>query len=94
MTGPGAAHIVATMPSLSARAARRALSPGASLIRLKPFSSFTGRVTELTLSRMYIWTTSSPATGPVFVTLTWTAVDSSRPITLFFRRSAPNSKVV
>ncbi len=26
-----------------------------------PFNSFTGRVTELTRSRMYIWTTSAPA---------------------------------
>ena len=51
------------------------VSPGSSTTFRKPLSSFTGRVTELTRSRMYICTTSVPARLPVFVTVAVTRVD-------------------
>src|SRR5262249_60674333 len=52
-------------------------SPAARVIRWKPFSSITGRVTRLTSARRYNWTTSSPARDPVFVTSTDTLVRPS-----------------
>jgi hypothetical protein len=48
------------------------VSPGFSVTRSNPFSSLTGRVTELTTSRRYSCTTSSPARPPVLVTSTLT----------------------
>ncbi len=69
-------------------------SPGWSVIRAKPLSSFTGRVIELTKSRTYICTTSSPAREPVFVTSTTSRVDSSRAMIDFSSRGGPNANVV
>ena len=54
--------------------------PGSSVMRRKPLSSLTGRVMELTSSRMYSCTTSSPRTAPVLVTSTDTFVLPSGPI--------------
>ena len=56
------------------------LCPGASETRSNPFSSLTGRVTELTRSLRYSWTISSPATLPVLVTVTLTAACPAGPI--------------
>ena len=65
-----------------------------SAIFANPFSSLTGRVTELTRSRMYICTTYIPARLPVFVTSTLTAVAPSRPIRFFLRRRLLTANVV
>ena len=62
------------------------LSPGFRKTFLKPFSSLTGRVTELNRSRMYICTTSLPARLPVFFTSTSSRVEPSRLIFFLDRR--------
>ena len=61
---------------------------------MKPFSSFIRRVTELTRSRIYIWTTSAPARLPVLVTSTRTRVDASRRIRLLFKPEVLEENVV
>src|SRR5260370_13410969 len=68
------------------------VSPALSVIRRKPRSSLIGRVTELISSRMYIWTTSSPATLLALVTSTETLVFPSRPIDSGPAPSSPYSK--
>jgi len=70
------------------------VSPGASVMRWKPFSSFTGRVTLLMTSRMYSCTTSSPATGPVFVTSADTRADSPAAISRLSSLRFANPNVV
>ena len=55
-------------------------SPAPSDTFANPFSSFTGRVTELTRSRIYICTTSVPERVPVFMSVAVTRVDSDRAI--------------
>ncbi len=51
------------------------VSPGSSVTRSNPASSFGGRVTELTTSWIYICTTSSPRRLPVFLIVTVTVAD-------------------
>ena len=70
------------------------LSPGRKLTRSKPFNSLTGRVTELTRSRMYIWTVSVPSRLPVFVTSASTRVEPRALIRFFVSRMLPISNFV
>ena len=55
-------------------------SPGSSDTFAKPLSSLTGRVTELTRSRTYIWTTSVPTRLPELTKVAVTRVASPRVI--------------
>ena len=69
-------------------------SPGASHTFWNPFSSFTGRVTELTRSRTYSWTTSLPARAPLLVTVARTRVAPSAVIVSWSSRTSLSEKVV
>ncbi len=71
-----------------------AVWPGSRSIRRNPFNSFTGRVTELTRSRMYICTTSLPARVPVLVTSARASTFPSAAIRLLESRTLPTLKVV
>lgn len=63
-------------------------------ILAKPFSSFFGRVTVLTLSEMYSWTVSAPARLPVLVTVTVASARSSVVISAVETVTGPYSNAV
>src|SRR6185503_1691466 len=81
----------ASLPSVNSTVV---VAPGCSVTRRNPLSSLTGRVIELTTSRTYSCTTSSPATAPVLRTSTDTVTVSVGAIRAAESRGVPMSNVV